>query len=72
MGYEVLSLFCSLQGKAKAHQEAIVRLLISAFQYIKLPADPSERGTVFNLEKSPTSKRFLLDFCLDVLLMPYR
>ncbi|XP_077969072.1 proteasome adapter and scaffold protein ECM29-like [Styela clava] len=64
-------LFAVLEDKPKIHQDALIRLLITTFPHIKLPDVPEKRKELFQFEKSPTTTKKLLEFCLDVILMPY-
>lgn len=48
-----------------------MHLLIPTLYYMKYPADTSKNASPFNLTERPKTVQLLLEFMLDVLLMPY-
>uniref|UniRef100_A0A7N6BBK6 Ecm29 proteasome adaptor and scaffold n=1 Tax=Anabas testudineus TaxID=64144 RepID=A0A7N6BBK6_ANATE len=49
----------------------LMHLLIPTLYYMKYPADTSKNAFPFNLTERPKTVQLLLEFMLDVLLMPY-
>lgn len=50
---------------------SLMHLLIPTLYYMKYPADASKNASLFNLTERPKTVQLLLEFMLDVLLMPY-
>ncbi|MEQ2167607.1 hypothetical protein GOODEAATRI_005775, partial [Goodea atripinnis] len=50
---------------------SLMHLLIPTLYHMKYPADPSKSLSPFNLTERPKMMHLLLEFMLDVLLMPY-
>lgn len=50
---------------------SLMHLLIPSLYHMKYPADPSKNSSLFNLTERPKTVQLLLEFMLDVLLMPY-
>ncbi|XP_064414526.1 proteasome adapter and scaffold protein ECM29 [Latimeria chalumnae] len=59
------TLLTAMEGKPQPQQDSLMHLLIPALYY------PSKVTTPFNLAEKPKTLQLLLDFMLDVLLMPY-
>ncbi|TNM86280.1 hypothetical protein fugu_008551 [Takifugu bimaculatus] len=49
----------------------LMHLLVPTLYHMKYPADPSKNSSLFNLTERPKTVQLLLEFMLDVLLMPY-
>ncbi|XP_066460523.1 proteasome adapter and scaffold protein ECM29 isoform X2 [Eleutherodactylus coqui] len=65
------SLLTAMEGKPQPQQDGLMHLLIPALYHMKYSGEPSKTPTVFNLAEKPKTVQLLLDFMLDVLLMPY-
>lgn len=50
---------------------SLMHLLIPTLYHIKYPTDTSKSASLFNLTERPKTMHLLLEFMLDVLLMPY-
>lgn len=50
---------------------SLMHLLIPTLYHMKYPADNSKLTSPFNLSERPKTVHLLLEFMLDVLLMPY-
>ena len=50
---------------------SLMHLLIPTLYHMKYPADTSKTTCPFNLTERPKTVQLLLEFMLDVLLMPY-
>lgn len=48
-----------------------MHLLIPTLYHMKYPTDASKNAFPFNLTERPKTVQLLLEFMLDVLLMPY-
>ena len=51
---------------------SLLQLVLPVLGLIKIPDSPGERQAMFEFTKKPGVAQILLDFLLDVLLMPYR
>lgn len=50
---------------------SLMHLLIPTLFHMKYPVESSKSASPFNLAEKPKTVQLLLDFMLDVLLMPY-
>ncbi|XP_078484788.1 proteasome adapter and scaffold protein ECM29-like [Ciona intestinalis] len=64
-------LFTSVEGKVKTQQDILLRLLLTTLPCIKLHESAEKFKKLFDFEKHPQATKGLLDFCLDVMIMPY-
>ena len=46
--------------------------MMPALQYLKLPSDTAKKRALFNLEDKPQVVKLILEFMLDMLILPYR
>ncbi|BFY99626.1 hypothetical protein BsWGS_02666 [Bradybaena similaris] len=60
-----------LEGRSVSHQDSILQLLLPALQHIKMPKTDAQVRVMFPLRDKPVVKRLLLDYFMDVLLLPY-
>ncbi|CAG5117500.1 unnamed protein product, partial [Candidula unifasciata] len=60
-----------LEGRSVSHQDSILQLLLPALQHIKMPKTDAQVRAMFPLRDKPAVKRLLLDYFMDVLLLPY-
>ncbi|KAM9329749.1 proteasome adapter and scaffold protein ECM29 [Gastrophryne carolinensis] len=64
------SLLTAMEGRPQPQQDSLMHLLIPALYHMKY-GEANKSTTVFNLTEKPKTVQLLLDFMLDVLLMPY-
>lgn len=60
-----------LEGKPQAHQDSLLQLLVPIVGSLPMPADPARRKAEYGLEDRPLARQLLLDFMLDILMLPY-
>ncbi|XP_047434577.1 proteasome adapter and scaffold protein ECM29 [Mugil cephalus] len=65
------TLLTAMEGKPQPQQDSLMHLLIPTLYHMKYPSDPSKNACPFNLTERPKTVQLLLEFMLDVLLMPY-
>ncbi|XP_041640941.1 proteasome adapter and scaffold protein ECM29 [Cheilinus undulatus] len=65
------TLLTAMEGKPQPQQDSLMHLLIPTLYHMKYPADTSKVAPPFNLTERPKTVQLLLEFMLDVLLMPY-
>ncbi|XP_061591425.1 proteasome adapter and scaffold protein ECM29 [Cololabis saira] len=65
------TLLTAMEGKPQPQQDSLMHLLIPTLYHMKYPADASKNVSTFNLTERPKTVHLLLEFMLDVLLMPY-
>ncbi|KAM6972070.1 proteasome adapter and scaffold protein ECM29 [Aplochiton taeniatus] len=65
------TLLTAMEGKPQPQQDSLMHLLIPTLYHMKYPADPSKKASPFILVEKPKTVHLLLEFMLDVLLMPY-
>ncbi|XP_053152364.1 proteasome adapter and scaffold protein ECM29 isoform X2 [Hemicordylus capensis] len=65
------TLLTAMEGKPQPQQDSLMQLLIPTLFHMKYPVEPLKAASPFNLAEKPKTVQLLLDFMLDVLLMPY-
>lgn len=65
------TLLTAMEGKPQPQQDSLMHLLIPTLYHMKYPTDTTKSGSPFNLTERPKTVNLLLEFMLDVLLMPY-
>ncbi|KAG7272777.1 hypothetical protein CRUP_036837, partial [Coryphaenoides rupestris] len=65
------TLLTAMEGKPQPQQDSLMHLLIPTLYHMKYPADGSKKASPFILMERPKTVQLLLEFMLDVLLMPY-
>nr|XP_015201351.1 PREDICTED: proteasome-associated protein ECM29 homolog isoform X1 [Lepisosteus oculatus] len=65
------TLLTAMEGKPQPQQDGLMHLLIPTLFHMKYPSEPSKTASPFILVEKPKTVHLLLDFMLDVLLMPY-
>uniref|UniRef100_A0A8C0J6E6 Ecm29 proteasome adaptor and scaffold n=1 Tax=Chelonoidis abingdonii TaxID=106734 RepID=A0A8C0J6E6_CHEAB len=65
------TLLTAMEGKPQPQQDSLMHLLIPTLFHMKYPVEPSKAASPFNLAEKPKTVQLLLDFMLDVLLLPY-
>ncbi|XP_059409867.1 proteasome adapter and scaffold protein ECM29-like isoform X1 [Carassius carassius] len=64
------TLLTAMEGKPQPQQDSLMHLLIPTLFHMKYPSEPS-KASPFVLTERPKTVQLLLEFMLDVLLMPY-
>ncbi|XP_063074333.1 proteasome adapter and scaffold protein ECM29 [Engraulis encrasicolus] len=64
------TLLTAMERKPQPQQDSLIRLLIPTLFQMKYSSDPS-KPSPFLLSEKPKTAHLLLEFMLDVLLMPY-
>ncbi|XP_030643873.1 proteasome adapter and scaffold protein ECM29 [Chanos chanos] len=64
------TLLTAMEGKPQPQQDSLMHLLIPTLYHMKYPCKPS-KASPFMLAEKPKTVHLLLEFMLDVLLMPY-
>ncbi|XP_066988430.1 proteasome adapter and scaffold protein ECM29 [Macrobrachium rosenbergii] len=65
------SMLNSMTGKPSQHQDSLLYLMMPVFGLMKIPESAEKRASLFGLRERPGITKLLLDFMLDVLLLPY-
>uniref|UniRef100_A0A8K9WRT8 Ecm29 proteasome adaptor and scaffold n=1 Tax=Oncorhynchus mykiss TaxID=8022 RepID=A0A8K9WRT8_ONCMY len=68
------TLLTAMEGKPEPQQDSLMHLLIPSLYHMKYPKDSSNTSKMaspFILMEKPKTVQLLLEFMLDVLLMPY-
>ncbi|XP_046357928.2 proteasome adapter and scaffold protein ECM29-like isoform X1 [Haliotis rufescens] len=60
-----------LEGRPQQHQDSLLQLLIPALLHLKLQQNMAQRRATFSFCERPAVLKLLLDFMMDVLLLPY-
>lgn len=61
----------SLEGKPQQHQDSLLLLMVPVFGHMKIPDSAEKTASLLGLRERPGITKLLLDFMLDVLLLPY-
>ncbi|KAI7810407.1 proteasome adapter and scaffold protein ECM29 [Triplophysa rosa] len=64
------TLLTAMEGKPQPQQDSLMNLLIPTLYHMKYPSEPT-KASPFVLTERPKTVQLLLEFMLDVLLMPY-
>ncbi|CAL7951979.1 unnamed protein product [Xylocopa violacea] len=65
------SILNAIEGKPLSHQDSLLLIIMPALGHINVPMDPDKRTTLLGLQDKPYVSKQLLNFMLDVLLLPY-
>ncbi|XP_011494527.1 PREDICTED: proteasome-associated protein ECM29 homolog [Ceratosolen solmsi marchali] len=65
------SVLNAIQGKPLSHQDSLMSIIMPALARVKIPMDPEKRASLLGLQDEPQIAKQLLNFMLDVLLLPY-
>ncbi|XP_076462653.1 proteasome adapter and scaffold protein ECM29-like isoform X2 [Babylonia areolata] len=69
---ELIPLLMScLESRPANHQDLLMQLMIPALQHVKMPRTVEERRQKFQLGDKPVTRQLLLDYMMDLLLLPY-
>ncbi|KAI4501123.1 hypothetical protein M0802_003926 [Mischocyttarus mexicanus] len=65
------SVLNAIDGKPLSHQDSLMLIIMPALGHISIPADPDKRVSLLGLQDKPYVSKQLINFMLDVLLLPY-
>ncbi|XP_075450242.1 proteasome adapter and scaffold protein ECM29 isoform X2 [Ascaphus truei] len=65
------TLLTAMEGRPQPQQDSLMHLLIPTLYHMKYSSESFKANSPFNLAEKPKTVQLLLDFMLDVLLMPY-
>uniref|UniRef100_A0ABD2WFD9 TOG domain-containing protein n=1 Tax=Trichogramma kaykai TaxID=54128 RepID=A0ABD2WFD9_9HYME len=65
------SVLNAIQGKPLSHQDSLLLIVMPALAHVIIPLDPEKRAALFGLQDEPQVAKQLLNFMLDMLLLPY-
>ena len=54
------------------YSSSLMQLITPVLQFVKIPPDPVKSKALFGLNEKPKTAKLMLDFMLDMLLMPYK
>ncbi|XP_058794814.1 proteasome adapter and scaffold protein ECM29 isoform X2 [Phymastichus coffea] len=61
----------AIQGKPLSHQDSLLLIIMPALAHVNIPMDPEKRASLLGLQDEPQTAKQLLNFMLDMLLLPY-
>ncbi|XP_033222326.1 proteasome adapter and scaffold protein ECM29 [Belonocnema kinseyi] len=61
----------AIEGKPLSHQDSLLLIIMPALAHIKVPMDPDKRRAFLGLQDKPNVAKQLINFMLDMLLLPY-
>ena len=67
----VPSVLNAIEGKPLSHQDSLLLIIMPALGHIKVPLDSDKRASLLGLQDKPYVAKQLINFMLDVLLLPY-
>ncbi|CAK9831680.1 Proteasome adapter and scaffold protein ECM29 [Anthophora retusa] len=65
------SVLNAIEGKPLSHQDSLLLIIMPALGHINVPMDPDKRASLLGLQDKLYVSKQLLNFMLDVLLLPY-
>ncbi|XP_029040341.2 proteasome adapter and scaffold protein ECM29 isoform X1 [Osmia bicornis bicornis] len=65
------SVLNAIEGKPLSHQDSLMLIIMPALGHINVPMDPDKRASLLGLQDKPYVSKQLINFMLDVLLLPY-
>ncbi|OXU22910.1 hypothetical protein TSAR_016170 [Trichomalopsis sarcophagae] len=65
------SVLNAIQGKPLSHQDSLMLIIMPALAHVNIPLDPEKRASLLGLQDEPQVAKQLLNFMLDMLLLPY-
>ncbi|XP_076089191.1 proteasome adapter and scaffold protein ECM29-like isoform X1 [Mytilus galloprovincialis] len=60
-----------LDGKPNTQQDSILHLMLPALEHVKMPQDDKQKQQIFGLTEKPLIVKVMLDYMMDILLLPY-
>ncbi|XP_012265500.2 proteasome adapter and scaffold protein ECM29 [Athalia rosae] len=70
-GELIPSVLNAIEGKPLSHQDSLMLIIMPALGYINIPLDSDKRASLLGLQDKPYVAKQLINFMLDVLLLPY-
>ncbi|XP_053994994.1 proteasome adapter and scaffold protein ECM29 [Hylaeus volcanicus] len=67
----VPSVLNAIEGKPLSHQDSLLLIIMPVLGHIDVPMDPNKRASLLGLQDKPYVAKQLINFMLDVLLLPY-
>lgn len=67
----VPSVLNAIEGKPLSHQDSLLLIIMPALGHINIPTDPDKRASLLGLHDKPYVAKQLINFMLDILLLPY-
>ncbi|KAL6433433.1 hypothetical protein ACFW04_006522 [Cataglyphis niger] len=67
----VPSVLNAIEGKPLSHQDSLMLIIMPALGHINIPTDLDKRASLLGLQDKPYVAKQLINFMLDVLLLPY-
>ncbi|KZC10743.1 Proteasome-associated protein ECM29 like protein, partial [Dufourea novaeangliae] len=67
----VPSVLNAIEGKPLSHQDSLMLIIMPVLGHIDIPMDPDKRASLLGLQDKPYVAKQLINFMLDVLLLPY-
>ncbi|XP_076278491.1 proteasome adapter and scaffold protein ECM29 [Lasioglossum baleicum] len=67
----VPSVLNAIEGKPLSHQDSLLLIIMPVLGHIDIPMDPDKRASLLGLQDKPYVAKQLINFMLDVLLLPY-
>ncbi|XP_015601340.2 proteasome adapter and scaffold protein ECM29 [Cephus cinctus] len=67
----VPSVLNAIEGKPLSHQDSLMLVIMPALGHINIPMDSDKRASLLGLQDKPYVAKQLINFMLDVLLLPY-
>ncbi|XP_011685024.1 PREDICTED: proteasome-associated protein ECM29 homolog [Wasmannia auropunctata] len=67
----VPSVLNAIEGKPLSHQDSLMLIIMPALGHINIPVDVDKRASLLGLQDKPYVAKQLINFMLDVLLLPY-
>ncbi|XP_043596940.1 proteasome adapter and scaffold protein ECM29 isoform X1 [Bombus pyrosoma] len=65
------SVLNAIEGKPLSHQDSLLLIIMPALGHVNIPVDPEKRASFLGLQDKLYVAKQLLNFMLDVLLLPY-
>lgn len=65
------SILNAIEGKPLSHQDSLLFIIMPALGHVNIPVDSDKRAFFLGLHDKPYVSKQLLNFMLDVLLLPY-
>lgn len=65
------SMLSCLEGKPQSHIDSLLFMMLPVLGAVKIPESPEKTASMFGLRERPAVAKLLLDFMLDLLLLPY-
>ncbi|XP_046742819.1 proteasome adapter and scaffold protein ECM29 [Diprion similis] len=70
-GELIPSVLNAIEGKPLSHQDSLMLIIMPALGHINIPMDSDKRASLLGLQDKPYVAKQLINFMLDMLLLPY-